>query len=87
VTVPLPPDIDQDKLAEAGLAILSFSAFHTGPVARAWKGLDWDLTDLLYKRGWIENPVGKAKSIVFTEAGMRMAPEMLQRHFGLHGDR
>ncbi len=39
----LPDEIDQDKLAEAALAILSLT-LHGG---RVWKGLDWDLMDLL----------------------------------------
>ena len=77
----LPDGLDHDKLAEAALAILALTAFSRGHEARAWKGLDWDVLDLLYQRGWIEDPVGKAKSVVLTEAGERLAPELLARHF------
>ena len=79
--MPLPDDLDHDKLAEAALAILALAAFNSRHESRAWKGLDWDVLDLLYRRGWIEDPVGKAKSVVLTEAGERFAPELLARHF------
>lgn len=62
--MPLPDDLDHDKLAEAALAILALTAFSSRHESRAWKGLDWDVLDLLYRRGWIEDPVGKAKSVV-----------------------
>jgi Domain of unknown function (DUF6429) len=79
--MPLPDDLDHDKLAEAALAILALTAFNSQHESRAWKGLDWDVLDLLYRRGWIEDPVGKAKSVVLTEAGERLAPALLARHF------
>ena len=79
--MPLPDDLDHDKLAEAALAILALTAFRSRHESRAWKGLDWDVLDLLYRRGWIEDPVGKARSVVLTEAGERLAPDLLARHF------
>lgn len=45
-----PDEIDSDKLAEAALAILSLTLHEGG---RVWKGLDWDLLDLLHEKGWI----------------------------------
>ena len=79
--MPLPDDLDHDKLAEAALAILALTAFSSRHESRAWKGLDWDVLDLLYRRGWIEDPVGKARSVVLSEAGERLAPVLLARHF------
>jgi hypothetical protein len=40
-------EIDTDKLAEAALAILSLTIHDDG---RVWKGLDWDLMDLLHEK-------------------------------------
>lgn len=77
----LPDDLDHDKLAEAALALLGLTTFVAGPESRAWKGLDWDVLDLLFRRGWIEDPVGRAKSVVLTETGQALAPELLARHF------
>lgn len=78
----LPDDIDRDKLAEAALAILSLT-LHDG--GRVWKGLDWDLMDLLHEKGWIVDPRSKAKSVVLTEDGERLAREFLRKHFGSRG--
>jgi len=77
----IPEDIDTDKLAEAALAILCLTAFQDGPGTRAWKGMDWDLMELLFERGWIHDPKGKAKSVVLTKEGVEMAETFLQRHF------
>ncbi|MBX3177528.1 MAG: hypothetical protein KF886_09215 [Candidatus Hydrogenedentes bacterium] len=77
----IPDDIDAEKLAEAALAILCLTAFQDDPVMRAWKGMDWDLMDMLYERGWIRDPKGKAKSVVLTEEGLAKAEHFLQRHF------
>ena len=79
--MPLPDDLDHDKPAEAALAILALTAFSSGHESRAWKGLAWNVLDPLHRRGWIEDPVGKAKSVVLTEAGERLAPALLARHF------
>lgn len=74
-----PEGIDSDKLAEAALAILSLTLHDGGHV---WKGLDWDLMDLRFEKAWITDPQSKAKSVVLTEEGERLAREVLHRHFG-----
>jgi hypothetical protein len=37
---------------------------------------------VLYQKGWIDDPKGKAKSVVHTDEGARLAEDHLQRHFG-----
>ncbi len=81
--MPLPPDLNRDKLSEAALAILGLTAFRDHGLVRAWKGMDWDLLDILHEKGWIEDPRGKAKSVVFTAAGAELAEDLLRRHFGV----
>lgn len=75
----IPDDLDSDKLAEVALGLLALT-LHDG--SRAWKGLDWGVMNLLYERGWIEDPRGKAKSVVLTPAGLGLAQELLRKHFG-----
>jgi hypothetical protein len=75
-------ELDNQKLAEAALAIISLTAFEESGVIRAWKGLDWELLSVLHQNGWIANPVGKQKSVVLTEEGNKLAAEFLQKHFG-----
>jgi hypothetical protein len=79
--VQLPKGLDHEKLAEAVLGILSLTLHDEG---RAWKSLDWSLTNLLFHKGWIHDPVSKAKSVVLTDEGIRFAEVFLQKHFGEH---
>jgi hypothetical protein len=53
--------LDEEKLAEAALAILSLTAAKEMGAVRAWKGMDWDLLDVLYQKGWILDPVEKLR--------------------------
>jgi len=80
--MPLPDTIDEQKLAEAALAILGLTAHRFHTQTRVWKGMDWDLLAVLHERGWIEDPVGKAKSVALTEEGERLFDDLLERHFG-----
>jgi hypothetical protein len=78
----LPPDLDHGKLSEAGLALLGLTAHTDHGTTRAWKGMDWDLLDALFERGWIADPKSKATSVVLTGEGTRLAAELLRKHFG-----
>lgn len=77
-------ELDEQKLDECALAILSLTIHDAGYGMRAWKGLDWNLMNRLYEKGWIHDPKGKAKSVAFTEEGVGRAEEFLRLHFG-HG--
>jgi hypothetical protein len=68
-------DIDTDKVDEAALALL-YLTLHDR--VRAWKGIDWDVLGRLCDKGLIEDPVGKQKSVVFTDAGLREAERCLR---------
>lgn len=54
-------DIDEDKIDEAALALM-YLTLHDH--FRAWKQIDWEVTNRLHEKGLICNPVGKAKSVV-----------------------
>ena len=70
--------LDDDKIDEAVLALLLLGR-HDGD--RAWKGFDWDALNRLYEKGFISNPHGKAKSVVFTEKGLIEAERLLEKLF------
>lgn len=71
-------DLDEDKIDRAILALL-YLGLHEE--RRAWKGFDWDALNRLHEKGYISNPVGKAKSIVFTDEGMTEAKRLLKELF------
>jgi hypothetical protein len=71
-------ETDTKKIDEAVLALL-YLTLHGG--ARAWKTFDWNVMNRLYEKGFISNPVGKAKSVAFTEEGLREAERLFRTLF------
>jgi hypothetical protein len=87
VDAPLPSlhadALDRDATQEEmALALLSLTMFSDHGVVRAWKSLDWDVLDRLYAHGWIHDPKGTAKSVVFTPEGAAYARMLAERFFG-----
>jgi Domain of unknown function (DUF6429) len=76
-------DFDEDKIDEYTLALLYLVTHerHEGLGARAWKGFDWDTLNRLHDKGFISNPIGKAKSVGMSEEGFLKAKELFERHF------
>jgi hypothetical protein len=70
--------LDTDKIDDAVLALL-YLTLHDHD--RAWKGFDWDALGRLHEKGMIHDPVGKAKSVVFTEEGMRRSKDLFEAMF------
>jgi hypothetical protein len=70
--------LDTDKIDDAALALL-YLTLHNG--YRAWKGFDWDVLGRLHDKGMIDNPVGKVKSVAFTQEGLERAKELFETMF------
>lgn len=70
--------IDTDKIDEAVLALL-YLTLHDG--VRAWKSFDWEAMNRLHDKGFISNPVGTAKSIGFTEHGLKESERLFSKLF------
>jgi Domain of unknown function (DUF6429) len=75
-------EYDVTKLDGVVLALLHFNAHTDHGITRAWKGFDWDILDRLHAQGFISDPKSKAKSVVLTDEGARVAEELFRRHFG-----
>jgi hypothetical protein len=73
-------NLDASAIDDAALALLYLTLHDHN---RAWKGMDWDVTNRLHERGLIDNPANKAKSVVFTEEGLREAERLFKRYFVL----
>jgi len=71
--------IDTEKIDEAVLALL-YLGLHDG--MRAWKSFDWEAMNRLHEKGLISNPVGKAKSVVLTEVGLKESERLFSELFG-----
>jgi Domain of unknown function (DUF6429) len=70
--------LNTDKIDDAALALL-YLTLHDGH--RAWKGFDWDVLDRLHDKGMIGDPVGKVKSVVFTDEGLQRAKTLFEEMF------
>ena len=75
--------MDLDKIDEATLALLYLAVAQDHPELgrRAWKAFDWETMERLHKKGLISNPIGKAKSVAFSEDGKAAAQAAFNRLF------
>ncbi len=71
-------ELDNDRIDEAVLALL-FLGRHDE--LRTWKSFDWAVMERLHAKGLISDPVGKAKSVIFTEEGLRRSEELFRKLF------
>ena len=70
--------IDTDRIDDYVLALLLLGR-HDGQ--RVWKSFDWDAMDRLHKKGFISDPVGRAKSVVLTDEGLAKAERLFRDLF------
>ncbi|MCY7388816.1 MAG: DUF6429 family protein [Burkholderiales bacterium] len=75
-------ELNEDRIDQSALALL-YLGLHQGN--RAWKSFDWDVMARLHEKGFISNPMGKAKSVEFTEVGLRESERLLVALFGRTG--
>jgi hypothetical protein len=68
---------DREKAGDLVLALM-YLTLHDG--GRTWKGYDWDVLNLLHERGFISNPVSKAKSVIMTEEGEARSRAMFAKY-------
>jgi hypothetical protein len=60
------------------LALLYLGLHET---VRTWKSFDWDAMQRLHGKGYIASPVSKAKSVAFTEQGLRESERLFRKLF------
>lgn len=70
--------VDEERIDEAVLALL-WLTLHDG--RRAWKGFDWEVLGRLHAKGLIADPVGRAKSVVLTDEGLRQSEALFRTLF------
>jgi hypothetical protein len=74
--------IDWEKVDEVTLVLMQLTIFEEHGVIRSWKGYDSDVLNRLHDRGWISNPVSKAKSVILSEDARRHSEQLFLKHFG-----
>ena len=77
-------DYDRDKVDDMVLALLFLTSFDDRPGTRAWKGHDWETMDRLHEKGYISDPMPKAKSVLLlSPEGKQLSEELFRRFFGV----
>ena len=70
--------LNNDKIDDTALALLYLTLHDDN---RAWKGFDWGVLGRLHQKGMIYDPVGKTKSVVFTQEGLEHAKQLFETMF------
>ena len=73
--------INSDKVDEMTLALMYLTTFKDRHGLRTWKSHDWDVLNRLHERGYIHDPVSKAKSVMLTEEGAERSRRLFEKHF------
>jgi hypothetical protein len=73
-------NVDTEKIDRAVLALLYLG---THEQWRTWKSFDWDAMSRLHEKGFISDPVGKAKSVIFTEEGLAESRRLFEEMFSI----
>lgn len=68
-------EIDKNKIDDAILALLYLTLDRDG---RAWKGFDWSAMNRLHEKGFIGDPVNKAKSVWLTDEGIARSEQLFR---------
>ncbi len=75
-------EIDTDRIDDAVLALLQLGLHDHG---RAWKGFDWEVLNRLHAKGFISDPVSKAKSVELSDEGQRRSEQLFSNMFSKAG--
>ena len=76
-------EYNTDKIDQTVLALLSLTLHEVNEFGgRAWKGHDWDVLNRLHEKGWIGDPVSKAKSVVLTAEAIEESERLFDQFFG-----
>ncbi len=71
-------EFNERKVDDAVLALL-YLTLHDGN--RAWKTIDFAAINRLQEQGFLSATVSRAKSVVFTEKGLRAAEQLAAKQF------
>lgn len=79
------PVSDPARIEDAVLALLWLTATTERKAhfkeTWAWKGHDWDALGRLHEKGFITNPVSKAKRVYFTQEGLERSKALFEKLF------
>ena len=73
---------DQEKVDAMILALLYLTSSTDQFGTRAWKGLNSEVLDRLYRQGYISDPQSKSPTMLLSEEGARLSKALFIQYFG-----
>jgi hypothetical protein len=74
-------EYNKDKVDEMVLALMYLTSSKDPFATRAWKGLDWQVLDRLFKKGWITDPNSKMPTVTLSEEAAQLSKELFFKYF------
>ncbi len=74
-------EYDKEKVDEMVLALLFLTSSHDQYGTKAWKGLNFEALDRLYKKGLISDPNAKTPTVALSEEGEKLSRELFYHYF------
>ena len=74
-------EYNQEKVDDMILALLYLTSSTDKYGTRAWKGLDWQVLDRLYKKGYISDPREKVPTMQLSDAGAKRSKQLFEDNF------
>lgn len=75
-------EYNQEKVDDMILALLYLTSSTDKYGTRAWKGLDWQVLDRLYKKGYISDPGEKGPTMQLSKEGAERSKRLFKENFG-----
>ena len=73
-------EVDREKIDDVIPALLYLTLDRDG---RAWKGFDWSAMNRLHEKGFIGDPVNKAKSVRLIDEGIVRSERLFREMFAV----
>lgn len=74
-------EYNQDKVDEMFLALLYLTSSHDQYGTRAWKGMNLEVMDRLYKKGYLGDPMTKSPTVLLSEEGANLSKALFFKYF------
>ena len=72
---------DKEKVDEMVLALFYLTTFEEELGKRTWKAMDWGVLSRLHEKGYISNPITKARSVALSKEAAQQSERLFRKYF------
>jgi len=74
-------EYDKDKVDEMMLALLYLTSSHDQYGTKAWKGINVEILDRLFQKGYISDPNSKTPTMTLSKEGADLSKQLFFKYF------